>query len=379
MTADIIIIGGGLAGLTAGIHLARRGFSVVLFEKNKYPCHKVCGEFISNEILPYLNWLGADPYPLHPATITKAQFTLVSGKTIETVLPLGGFGISRYALDNFLMEKAKHSGVEIVQDSVTDIRFENHAFFVQTQNNGTFQSKITLAAFGKRSLLDIKLNRGFIKKKSSWLAVKAHYQGEFPDDLVSLHHFKGGYCGISKVENNFLNVCYLADYESFKKHKNLKTYQEKVLFQNPHLKRHLRNFTSTFGDPLTISQISFEQKEKVRDHILMLGDAAGLIHPLCGNGMAMAIHSAKTAAELVTGYFLSTIPSRKMLEEKYRQEWQAQFNGRLKTGRMLSSLLSNEKGADILFNSLLKMPFLLRKVIQKTHGKLITIDDKYKG
>ena len=48
----IVIIGGGLAGLTAGIHLSKIGLSVQIFEKNDFPKHKVCGEYISNEVLP---------------------------------------------------------------------------------------------------------------------------------------------------------------------------------------------------------------------------------------------------------------------------------------------------------------------------------------
>ena len=58
---DVIIIGGGLAGLTNAIHLSKSRQRVLLIEKNSYPKHKVCGEYISNEVLPYLNSLGINP------------------------------------------------------------------------------------------------------------------------------------------------------------------------------------------------------------------------------------------------------------------------------------------------------------------------------
>ena len=58
---DVIIVGGGLAGLTNAIHLSKVNQNVLLIEKNSYPKHKVCGEYISNEVIPYLNFLGIDP------------------------------------------------------------------------------------------------------------------------------------------------------------------------------------------------------------------------------------------------------------------------------------------------------------------------------
>lgn len=376
---EVIILGGGLAGLTAGIHLSKKGLKVLLIEKNEYPLHKVCGEFISMEILPYLNWLDIDPYSLNAVSITRAEFSLTSGEKITTVLPLGGFGISRYALDEYLMKTAKRNGVEILQDQVISMSFSNDLFSVQTKDKGNFRSKIVLGAFGKRSNLDIRMERSFIKKKSPWLAVKAHYSGSFPDDLVGLHNFKGGYCGISKVENNAINICYLTNFKSFKKHKSISEFQENVLSQNPNLKNLFNQFKISFDQPISISQISFDQKEKQLDHVLMIGDAAGLIHPLCGNGMAMAIHSAKIVSELVLKYFSSTNKSRRMLEEEYQKEWSKHFQNRLRIGKWISNLLRNNISAKLLFICLLKSPFLLRKVIQKTHGKTIPINDQYEG
>ena len=99
---DVVIIGGGLAGLTTAIHLSKSGLEVTLIEKNEYPKHKVCGEYISNEVLPYLQWLGFQIFDLKPSHISKMEFSTASGKIISGDLPLGGFGISRYVLDNYL-------------------------------------------------------------------------------------------------------------------------------------------------------------------------------------------------------------------------------------------------------------------------------------
>ena len=370
---DVVIIGGGLAGLSSAIHLSKAGLKILLIEKNEYPKHKVCGEYISNEVLPYFQWLGLNITSLNTSTISKVQFSISSGKTINQTLPLGGFGISRYALDYYLYQQAFENGCQIIQDSVSNIQFEADQFTILTTNNLEFNSKIVLGAFGKRSNLDLKLNRDFIQKKAPWLAVKAHYSGNFPDDLVGLHNFKGGYCGVSKVENDTINICYLVDYETFKQYKNIEEFQSKVIYKNPHLKAIFENCVMIFDKPLTISQICFEKKEAVENHILMIGDTAGLIHPLCGNGMAMAIHSAKIASELILSFFENKINSRKELEVKYTQEWNTHFKSRLETGRFLSKILQKEKLTTFLMQLIAIFPFLLPLIIKKTHGKPIIL------
>lgn len=368
---EVLIIGGGLAGLTAAIHLSKMGFQVTVLEKNEYPKHKVCGEYISNEVLPYFEWLGIDLAKLNPTNITKLQFSTHNGTTIITDLPLGGFGISRYELDNYLYQKALSYGCKIIQETVENVVYSESGFTVTTSEATIFKAIIVLGAFGKRSNIDVKLNRNFIQKKSHWLAVKAHYSGNFQDDLVGLHNFEGGYCGISKVENNAINICYLANYDSFKRYKNSTDFQKAVLCKNPHLKRLFTDLTLIFDKPITISQISFYRKKAVENHVLMIGDTAGLIHPLCGNGMAMAIHSAKIASELVIDYFDSKITSRALLEEQYNKLWKFHFGKRIKTGRFLANLLQQPRKASILMRILVQFPFLLPIIIKKTHGKPI--------
>src|SRR5437868_7443463 len=99
---DVIIIGGGLAGLVNAILLADAGLDVVVVEKKRYPFHRVCGEYISNEVLPFLRKIGADPEPCKPAHIDKLFLSSASGKAIQLPLEAGGFGISRYTFDNYL-------------------------------------------------------------------------------------------------------------------------------------------------------------------------------------------------------------------------------------------------------------------------------------
>ena len=221
--------------------------------------------------------------------------------------------------------------------------------------------------------MDIELDRPFIKKQSPFLAVKGHFKGDFPDDLVALHNFKGGYCGVSKVENDLINVCYLADYQSFKKYKNINNFQNAVLFKNPNLRMIFENSELAFQKPLTISQISFLPKNPVDDHILMSGDAAGMIHPLCGNGMAMAIHSAKILSELIEKYVNGDLVDRKQLELEYTIEWKKQFQKRLLAGRIFQSIFRKDRLFEIILAGMNTVPNILPFFIRQTHGNLISV------
>ena len=365
---EIAIIGGGLAGLTAGLHLGNAGFDIQIFEKNTYPKHKVCGEYISNEILPYWTKLNIDPFKWGAVPISNFEFTTATGQPLSVELPLGGFGISRYTLDFNLAAEAKKAGIKFVNAQVESLKFKEKVFEIKTLSGEVYFSDLVIGSFGKRSNLDISLSRKFINKKTPWLGVKGHYKANIPKDTVSLHNFRGGYCGISSVENDEVNVCYLTHLNAFKNEGNLKGFQKNILEQNPNLKSFFAEAEPIFDKPLTISQISFESKKPVENHILMCGDSAGLIHPLCGNGMAMAIVGAKILSECIIES-ANTHKSRAELEQLYTAKWKREFNSRLRAGRVLQGLLRNETATHYGLQALRKFPFLMKQVIKSTHGK----------
>lgn len=366
---DLIIVGGGLAGLTAAKHLSKHDIRICLIEKKSYPSHKVCGEYVSNEVLPYLNFLEIDPFSVGATKISKFEITDNSGNPINVSLPLGGFGISRYAFDNLLYEHIKNK-ITVVIDTVTEIYKTNELFTVVTQGKKTFQAPVILGSYGKRSNIDTFLKRDFIQKKSPWLAVKCHYNYDFPDNLVALHNFPGGYCGLSKTEENVVNACYLATFKSFKKVKNIEDFQHEILSKNPRLKMFFRHAVPVFKNPITISQISFDKKKPVENHIFMTGDSAGLIHPLCGNGMAMAIMGAKLFSELYVDYYSGKI-NRNLFELNYATAWHREFSLRLQTGYYIQKALLHPVISKIGFSIGKTFPKLVFRLIKHTHGTTV--------
>lgn len=371
MSHNVIIVGGGLAGLTSALHLSKRGLSVLLIEKNEYPKHKVCGEYISNEVLPYLEALDFNPFDYGAKNIIHFTLSTSKGKSVSAKLPFGGFGISRYCIDWELSKKAKQNGAEIVHANVVDIQFKDDKFEVFTNQNEKFNAELVIGSFGKRSNLDIKMNRDFIRKPTPFLGVKAHYTGDFPEDTVALHNFEGGYCGISKVENDKINVCYIADYQSFKKYKNIEEFQKKVLCKNKYLKEMFNSFELVFEKPISISQVSFSAKQAVENHVLMCGDSAGMIHPLAGNGMSMAIRSAQMLSLQILKFKSGEIKSRNELESEYTKIWNKEFSVRLKSGHSIAKLFRLGLFSELIMLYLKIFPFVLPQIIKRTHGKPI--------
>lgn len=369
MGQRIIIIGGGLGGLVSALHLSLRGLEVTLIEKHAYPRHKVCGEYISNEVLPYLQSLGFDPFGFGAKAISVFTLSTPGSRSVSTTLPMGGFSISRYCIDSELAKQAIAAGTKIVHNTVQQIDFIGNYFEVRTGKNELYEADLVIGSFGKRSNLDIKLNRDFIKQPSPYLAVKAHYKGDFPEKAVGLHNFTGGYCGVSKVENDHINVCYISDYDSFKKYKNIDEFQQQVVCKNKFLESAFENFELAFEKPLTISQVSFAIKKPVEEHILMCGDSAGMIHPLAGNGMGMAIRSAQMVSELILDFSKGVLPDRASLEEAYDKLWKKEFSSRLNNGHIISRLFRLGILSEMIMIFLKAFPFVLPFIIRKTHGK----------
>lgn len=369
MSFNVIIVGGGLAGLASATHLSKKGLSVLLIEKHEYPKHKVCGEYISNEVLPYLNALDFNPFDYGAKNIVDFTLSTPGSRSITTKLTTGGFSISRYCIDWELSKKAKQYGAEILHVNVTDIQFKNNQFKVFTNQNKQYTSELVIGSFGKRSNLDVQMSRDFIQKPSPFLGVKAHYKGDFPEDAVGLHNFEGGYCGVSKVENDHINVCYIADFKSFKEYKNIDDFQQKVLSQNKYLKKVFDTYELAFEKPLSISQVSFSEKQPVENHILMCGDSSGMIHPLAGNGMSMAIRAAQMASQKILKFKSGKIKSRADLEIQYTEVWNKEFSSRLKSGHIIARLFRLGFFSELLMILLKTFPFILPNIIKHTHGK----------
>ncbi|HEY4285669.1 MAG TPA: NAD(P)/FAD-dependent oxidoreductase [Puia sp.] len=370
---DVIITGGGLAGLSLSIQLVRAGYRVALFEKESWPYHKVCGEYISLESWNFLEDLGLPLSDWNLPIIHRLLLSAPNGQSLEHELPLGGFGISRYKIDAALASIARSAGVDIYESvKVTDIVFEKSQFRVET-SAGIFYSAVACGTFGKRSNLDVKWQRTFIRKRSkrlnNYVGVKYHVKGEFPADLIGLHHFKNGYCGVSRIEDDKCCLCYMTTAENLRISGNsIPEMEKRILRQNPYLEELFSSMETLFEQPLTISQISFERRTQVEEHILFIGDAAGMAPPLSGNGMSMALHGSKIAFQCINAFLQGQL-ARYELEQAYSDQWNRQFGRRLWMGRFLQRWFGSESRTNLLLSSLKPFPKLVSFLIRQTHGQ----------
>lgn len=364
---EIVIIGGGLAGLTAANLLAKQNKNVLLIEKKTYPFQRVCGEYISNEVTAFLKKEDLFPNEVDFSDIHTFQLTSVQGKSVRMPLDLGGFGISRYVLDEFLYKKAIAAGAEfMLQTQVEDVSFEEKEdnFKITLDNGIELIAKHVIGAFGKRSKIDKSLDRDFIKQRSSFIGVKYHIKTDFDPNTVALHNFEGGYCGINKIENDKYNLCYLGSRDQLRVSGNIEEMERTYLWKNPFLEKIWKESEFLFDKPEVINEVNFSPKNPIEQHVLMAGDSAGLITPLCGNGMAIAIHSGKLAAESILRF-----NKREHIEKNYEQAWNSNFKRRLWIGRNVQKLFGAKGISDFAVGLIKNSNFIAHNIMKRTHGQ----------
>ena len=367
---DVLIIGGGLAGLTNALLLARANLSVCLVEKKKYPFHRVCGEYISNEVMPFLKSIEAYPGEMELPKIDKFVLSDSHGRFVNLSLPLGGFGVSRYYFDNYLFQKAAVAGAEFQQGKqIANVTYNGDLFESELSGGSTVLSKIVIGAQGKRSKIDKTLNRTFISKRSPYIGVKYHVKTDFPQGTVGLFNFKNGYFGINSIEDEKFNICYLSHRKNLKTSLDIKAMERDILSKNPHIRKILTESEFLMEKPLVINEISFSKKTAVENHILMSGDAAGMITPLCGNGMAMAIHSAKILSELIIKHLKKASFNRAALEREYQISWDAIFKNRLQFGRITQQFFGHSAASTCTVALAKNSGRIAKLIIRQTHGK----------
>jgi flavin-dependent dehydrogenase len=368
---DCAIIGGGLAGLTLAIQLADSGCTIVLFEKESYPFHKVCGEYISMESYSFLERIGIPLSKMHVPMITEVLVSSVNGTSLTRKLDMGGFGIRRYTLDAELAKLAVQKGVTLLEKTkVIDIKKEGDLFQIKTAR-GVFSSRIACGSFGKNSVLERPLGRLTAKSagEKNYVGVKYHIKADLPDNRIELHNFNDGYCGISKVDGDVYCLCYLTGSENLSRSgSSIKAMERDILMQNPFLQRYFTQSRFLYDEPLTISQVTFKRKSQVANGILMLGDAAGSIAPLCGNGMSLAMHASFIAAPQILDYLRGRLTHQELCMF-YEKQWKEHFSKRIKTGERIQHLFGKNTLTNAAIGTLKLFPKLADTLIGMTHGK----------
>ncbi|WOO39446.1 hypothetical protein [Rubellicoccus peritrichatus] len=337
----ITVAGGGLAGLALGIHLQRKGVSVVLNEAGSYPRHRVCGEFICGVKPEELAYLGiADAFRGAVPCQTTSWF--YRGRPVYSKkLPRPAIGISRYCLDQRLAKQFRSEGGQL--NERTRLTRE------QLPEEGT------VTAVGRKA------------ETTDWLGLKFHASGLELDNDLELHLGNHAYLGISRIEGGAYNLCGL-----FRKRPGLtapKTQLPLAYLEASglnYLVERLKDATIDENSVTGISNLSYQSKPPANDETLPLGDSAGLIAPFTGNGMSIAFESAMIAASPLLAYAEGKSDWNQVLADVALINHK-RFRVRKTVARMIHPLIYSPRGqtALSLFAKSRMLPF--RPLFSLTH------------
>jgi flavin-dependent dehydrogenase len=388
VTVEIAIAGGGPAGATLAAMLARRGRRVLLIEKDDFPRDKLCGEFLSGESMRELDMLDVrgEIEREEPARIERARFSAESKRCLELELPEAGFGLSRRRLDLILLRAAERSGAQtLLETEVVGVQHEGDGYIVETERRladgsrerSTISAELVICAHGRRQRLDRTLSRPFMARKSPYVGLKRHHRprerGLLRDleGMVEVHAFDGGYCGVSFIERGEVNVCLLAE-ERFVSGLDGAGFEGAVAAiakRNSVFAERMRALEPSEEGVHAVAQVSFELKERSKDGVLFVGDAAGMIAPLAGDGQAMALSGARLLADLIVE---SPGPlsraARARLEARWDLSWRLHFEPRMRIGRVLQNLLFSPRSADLAIRTVRSVPYLAPVLARVTRG-----------
>jgi len=335
---DLIVVGAGPAGSACAITAVRSGARVLLLDKDNFPRHKVCGEFVSSESRHIVDsLLGDENHFAAPPTITSSRIFLDSRQITIPVEPPAS-SIPRYDLDAALLVAAKTAGVEVCENVLvrdvhnSDQHNTQQPAFTVTTSAGTFTSKAVVNASGRWSELTQReaLNKRS-PDKTKWIGLKAHFCEESAPSSVDLYFFHGGYCGVQPINGTSVNACAMVQADVARS-------LEEVFALNPELQRRSREWVQQFPN-VTTSGLRFRDPRTEDRGMLLAGDAAAFIDPFAGDGISLALHGGVMAAQSLMP-FLDQHASLAQVHAAYRTAYFRQLAPALRNASHIRRLLS---------------------------------------
>jgi flavin-dependent dehydrogenase len=373
---DIAVIGGGPAGSTAALYLARAGYRVCIIEKRPFPRETLCGEFLSREGLQILEELQLTrPFmDLQPNSLTSFRYYSDYDYTFSTELKFPAYGIKRGMFDHFVLESARKAGAIICQPAaVRHVRRKGEWHELALANgSGCLAARHVIGAFGKHALPGISRRRELQKNGIRLNGVKFHiprkYLRNVPAHEIQIYTAPGMYCGVNVVSEDTVTVCFLE--QRVPRDGTPRSRILELLKTNGHFARAISDdFEKSVGSfPVYgAGNIYFGVKDLVQDGIIMIGDAARVIAPLAGDGISMAMQSAQLAAGVLSeGMRLSM--SDEAIFKQYSEQWNAEFQGRLRIAMGIQRMVFSDIGRITGAFAMSKLPFLLSRAIEYTRG-----------
>lgn len=342
--ADVVVLGAGPGGSTLAAILASRGANVILIERDTFPRDKLCGEFLSYDALPVLERTGVlSDIEARGARPIVACRVLTAARAYEFALPSTARAISRVALDDILFRAAVARGARPMS-GWTATSVDPRARTVDATNAGAtvrIEARVLAGAWGRWGRIDRQLARPFTEEREHrYFGFKRHYRMTNHDDgAIELLSYRDGYLGVNAIEGGMTNVCGLVHQRRLAGHRGgWETFVEQLRRESPQLDSLFAHATPGQREFLSCEPVVFAARAPSEQGMFLVGDAAGIIDPLAGNGMAMAIQSAAIAAPLILARF--RLENDETPLRAYTAKWHAAFDSRLRWSRRIASVLS---------------------------------------
>ena len=362
---DVIVIGGGPAGTAAAITCVRRGASVLLLERGRFPRHRVCGEFVSAESLGLLGDLLAPQHaPLFSAAIRIPQSRIfLDGRTLHAAVDPAAAGIARFDLDAALWDSAQDRGVDCRQETYAQSVSGGGPFLVKT-SVGEFESRTLINASGRWSNLTSAFSE-VADSKPKWIGLKGHFVETSAGASVDLYFFDGGYCGVQPVDHagrversGRVNACAMV-------RADVATTLPEVFACHPQLQERSRAW-KPLTDTVTTSPLVFREPQPERDGILAVGDAAAFVDPFVGDGISLALRSGRMAGDSLVRFFAGKI-SLPDAARNYRETYEERLMPVFRTSSRIRRMLRLPQRVRIpILRFLEKSPAITRYMVRKT-------------
>lgn len=305
--ADVVIAGGGPAGALSACLLARRGFRVTVVDRARFPRPKLCGDTVNPGALALL----ARHFDLTPICSRSLSIRgmLLSGPGGTRVCGeygggVCGLGVTRDVLDEWLLAQAVHAGARLVEATRVAAPALDRAGRVRgviaraSGGTTTLAAPLTLGADGHRSTLGRALGLVRTVRGPRRWAVGAYFDGVRGLGPVGEMHVRTGhYIGVAPGADGRANACLVrtpAPGEAWSRPADL---LREALAADEDLAsrfRHARMVTR----PIVLGPLAVETPVPGSPGLLLLGDAAGFVDPMTGDGIHLALQSAEIAADV---------------------------------------------------------------------------------
>jgi flavin-dependent dehydrogenase len=280
-------------------------------------------------------------------------------------------------MDELLLRNAEKTGARLFEGwTAESIEHRDDHTLVglrRGESRQTVLARRVCGAWGRWGRFDRMLGRSFtLRDADRNFGFKRHYvprdhEVAPPPDTIDLYSFRRGYLGVNWVEGNETNICGLAHETRLSGHKGGWTaFVDALRSERESLDRLYAAHEPAQTDFLSSEPVVFTPRSALENRLLLVGDAAGIIDPLAGNGMAMAIQSAALAAPLLIRS-LRGLVDRAAMERSWIEEHDSLFSKRIRWSRRVASLLCRPHLLDAAM-SVRTPTFIGRALLERTRA-----------